>query len=139
MKIRKAGGKDVSILGQMNHRLIRDEGHPNPMNVVQLAGRMRRWLKGKYRAYLFEKDEKVAGYCVFREEKDYLYIRQFYIEPAFRRKGMGKKSFEWLRKRLWRNHKVLRLDVLVGNTRGCSFWKALGFKTRVLGMERKDK
>ena len=137
MNFKRATPQDSALLAEMNRNLIRDEGHRNAMNVTQLTRRMRGWLKGNYRAYLFELGTVLAGYCIFRKEKDFLYIRQFYIKPRFRRKGFGRKAFEWLCQRVWKNQPLLRLDVLVGNQAGIRFWRAVGFKDYCLTLERK--
>ncbi len=49
MKISKANLADSPKLAEMNYKLIRDEGHRNPMNKVQLTRRMKNWLRGEYR------------------------------------------------------------------------------------------
>src|ERR1700677_4691710 len=98
MKIEKAKLADSSILAEMNYSLIRDEGHRNPMNRVQLMRRMRNWLKGKYRAFLFKEQGKIIGYCLFRKEEGFIYLRQFFIIRNFRKKGLGKKAFKLLLK-----------------------------------------
>jgi GNAT superfamily N-acetyltransferase len=67
--------------------------------------------------------------------KEHLYIRQFYVEKRFRRIGLGKYAFGWLRKNVWKKEPRLRLDVLVKNGRGIGFWKAVGFKDYCLAME----
>jgi hypothetical protein len=43
---------DVPLLAELNHQLIRDEGHSNPMTVPQLAERMSNWIEGEYTAIL---------------------------------------------------------------------------------------
>lgn len=137
MKIEKAKPDDSSKLAQMNYCLIRDEGHRNHMNRTQLTRRMRIWLKGDYHACLFNEHGKIIGYCLYRKENDFTYIRQFYIERDFRKQGLGRKAFDQLRKVIWKKASNLRLDVLVGNKSGIGFWKSMGFKDYCLTMERK--
>ena len=98
MKIEKAKLIDCPILAEMNYRLIRDEGHRNPMNKTQLTRRMKNWLKGKYRACLFKEQGKIIGYCLFRNDEGFTYIRQFFIERVFRKQGKGRKAFKLLLK-----------------------------------------
>src|SRR5208283_2565582 len=121
-----------------NHRLIRDEKHRNPMNQAQLARRMKKWLAKEYTAYLFTEREKIVGYCLFRKEKEFIYIRHFYIERIHRKKGLGRKAFNLLSKEVWKKTPVLRMDVLVGNRVGLHFWKDLGFRDYCLTMERNN-
>jgi hypothetical protein len=58
MKIEKAKLIDCPKLAEMNYRLIRDEGHRNPMNKTQLARRMKIWLKGEYKPVFSRSKEK---------------------------------------------------------------------------------
>jgi predicted acetyltransferase len=137
MKIEKANLVDSPKLAEMNYRLIRDEGHRNPMNKAQLTRRMRNWLKGEYQAFLFKEQGKIIGYCLCRKEEGFIYLRQFFILRNFRKKGLGKKAFKLLLKGYWSRSLFLQLDVLVGNKRGVEFWKSVGFKDYCLTMERK--
>ena len=136
MKIQMARFTDCPKLAEMNYRLIRDEGHRNPMNKAQLALRMKRWLNGEYRACLFNEQGKIIGYCLYKKERNFIYIRQFYIERVSRKQGFGRQAFTQLRKSLWKKSNLLRLDVLVGNKVGIRFWKNMGFKDYCLTMER---
>lgn len=54
MKYRKATVHDTSVLAKLNHQLIRDEGHRNPMTVPELEERVRAWLNTDYEAVIFE-------------------------------------------------------------------------------------
>ena len=137
MKIEKAKLIDCPKLAEMNYRLIRDEGHRNPMNEAQLTRRMKNWLKGEYSACLFKEQGKVIGYCLYRNEDGFTYIRQFFIEREFRKSGYGRKAFKLLVNGLWKSSPILRLDVLVDNKIGIKFWKSMGFKDYCLTMERK--
>ncbi len=136
MEIQKAQFRDCPILAQMNHQLICDSGHRNPMNRAQLARRMKKWLAGEYTAYLIKIRKEPIGYCLYRKEKEFLYIRQFFIERAYRKQGLGYGAFNLLRKMAWKNVSLLRMEVLVGNKIGIRFWKALGFKDYCLTLER---
>jgi hypothetical protein len=53
MTYRIATANDVALLAEMNHQLIRDEGHRNPMAVPELHGRMKAWIESEYTAVLF--------------------------------------------------------------------------------------
>jgi hypothetical protein len=52
---------DCHALAELNHQLIRDEGHRNPMTVPEVDQRMRSWLAGEYRAVLFEAEGGADG------------------------------------------------------------------------------
>jgi ribosomal protein S18 acetylase RimI-like enzyme len=136
MQYRLASADDAAVLAQMNHRLIRDEGHRNPMSDAELLARMRGWLAGEYQAILFEGDAGPAGYVLFRTEPDHVYIRQFFVEPERRRQGVGQAAIEHLVKHVWRHRPRLRLDVLVDNSAAIAFWRALGFADYCITLER---
>jgi ribosomal protein S18 acetylase RimI-like enzyme len=136
VELKRARLSDSPLLAGMNLCLIRDEGHPNRMKTAALTRRMRGWLGGAYEARLFTVRGAVAGYCLFRREKGFLYVRQFYVRPGFRRRGIGRKAFEGMRRKVWGAFPLLQLDVLTGNRAGIRFWRSLGFKPRVLRMER---
>src|ERR1035438_9966037 len=129
MKIRKPAPSDLSLLARWNHRLIRDEKHRNPMNVRQLGRRMAGWIQAKeYEVLLFEVDRIAVGYAVFRTAQDHVYLRQFFVDRKFRRKGSGRKAMEILFTKVWPKGRPVRLDVLVHNKVARAFWAAVGFK-----------
>lgn len=139
MKILRASSADIPDLAVMNRRLIRDEGYRNPMNVSQLQKRMRGWLKRDYQCWVFKRERKSIGYCLFRDDRDHVYIRQFYVERKVRREGVGSRALTWMMEKVWKRKKLLRLDVLVENARGISFWRSMGFKDYCLTLERKNR
>src|SRR6266480_409607 len=59
---------DVPLLAQMNHQLIRDEGHENPMTLPELGARMKRWLQSECRGVLFEHERNVVAYALYRSD-----------------------------------------------------------------------
>ena len=136
MKYRHATTADAALLATMNQRLIRDEGHRNPMSVAQLQLRMANWLAERYRAVLFEDAAGPAGYALYRLDEDAVYIRQFFVEPDRRRRGVGRAAFGWLLEHEWHDAARLRLDVLVGNLGAIGFWRSVGFADYCLTMER---
>lgn len=125
---------DIQLLADMNRQLIQDEGHRNSMTLPELYRRIQRWLAEEYRALIIQNDAVVIGYILFRQDTDWLYIRQFFIVPTSRRKGLGKLAIQKLREDVWKNTKI-RLDVLVNNSRGIAFWKSVGFSEYSLTME----
>jgi predicted acetyltransferase len=126
---------DAAELAKMNWQLIRDEGHRNRMTREELQARMTQWLKGEYEATLFEESEQTIGYALFRREPEYVYLRQFYIQPKYRRRGLGRAAIDWLWQRVWGGAGV-RVEVLIGNAVAISFWRAVGFRDYCLTLER---
>jgi predicted acetyltransferase len=124
------------MLAELNHQLIRDEGHRNPMNVAQLEARMRGWLtSGEYRAILFEEGDEVVAYALFREAEAEVYLRQFFVVRHRRREGIGRHAMALLMSRIWPQHKRLMVSVLVKNTAGLAFWRAMGYADYDLTLE----
>lgn len=120
----------------MNKRLIEDEGHSNPMNIDELTERMRSFITNGYVAYFILKNNEIAGYCLFRDDKDYIYIRQLYVERDSRKTGLGRSCVQWLKSNIWIDRKI-RMDVLCNNKNGIEFWRKIGFKDYCITMEMK--
>ncbi|HEY5913795.1 MAG TPA: GNAT family N-acetyltransferase, partial [Verrucomicrobiae bacterium] len=106
---------DCTLLAELNHQLIRDEGHRNPMTVPQLEQRMQGFIEGEYRAIIFEEYGEVVAYALYREGADEIYLRQLFVVRHRRRKGIGRRAVETLRSQLWPKTKRLTVEVLVAN------------------------
>src|SRR6185436_6521865 len=128
MTFRAATIDDCSLLAELNHQLIRDEGHRNPMTVAELEQRMRGWLAGEYRAVLFEDAAEVVAYALFREQPEEIYFRQLFVVRHRRSQGIGRRAVEILRTQVWPKTKCLTVDVLVINQRAIAFWREIGYK-----------
>lgn len=132
---RIATESDCELLGRLNHQLIRDEGHRNPMTAGQLAERMRGWLAEDYLAAIFEIDSQVAAYSLSRERPDHVYLRQFFVVRDRRRERIGHRALEILRTHVWPATKRLTVEVLVENKAAVAFWRAVGFRDYALALE----
>jgi GNAT superfamily N-acetyltransferase len=97
------------------------------------------WLAGEYEAILFEDDRGVAGYALFKREPEWVYLRQFYVEPERRRAGIGTDAMQWLLANRWNDAPRVRLEVLVANAAAARFWRSLGFVDYCITMEREAK
>lgn len=135
MEIIKAELTDVERLAELNMRLIEDERHPNPMNTTQLAERMKDWLSTYYICYVAKQHGDIFGYCLYRNEGGYYYIRQLYVNRTHRRKGIATQLLDWLYANVWTDKKV-RLDVLAYNEDAIAFYKRYGFRIGVYRMEK---
>ena len=131
---REASDSDLGLLAGWNHQLIRDEGHRNPMSREKLAGRMKRWLDGGYRAVVFTNPAPVA-YALFRIDDEQIHLRQFFVRREQRRKGVGRAAFGILRNSIWPQGVRLTVDVLCGNAGGVAFWRSVGYRDYCLTME----
>jgi GNAT superfamily N-acetyltransferase len=124
---RAATVEDSPALAVLNHALIRDEGHRNPMSVEQLKARMRGWLaSSEYRAVLFEQDGETVGYALYRETDTEIYLRQFFVVAERRRQGLGRQAMARLVSE-WPATKRRTVSVLSANARALAFWRAMGY------------
>lgn len=135
LKFRQAVTEDAALIAQMNQQLIRDTIHRNPMSIEELENRMISWLRNESKAFLFFKDETPVGYALFRPDSDWIYLRQFFVLPEFRRQGIARAAITWLRSNIWKTEQRLRIEVLINSTAAISFWHAVGFKDYALTME----
>lgn len=136
VEFRHATVNDAAMLAPMNVLLIRDEGHRNAMTVAQLQERMANWLKSEYQAVVFEADAQPLGYALYRFEPEHVYLRQLFVLPEYRRRGIARTALEWLRRSAWSERPRVRIDVLVGNRSAIEFWRSVGFSEYCLTMER---
>ena len=132
---RRATRDDCARLAELNHQLIRDEGHRNPMTVPELEQRMKGWLASGYTAMIFEDGGEVVAYVLYREQPEEIYLRQLFVMRDRRRQGIGRKAVEILRTKIWPKHKRLTVEVLVHNTAAIAFWRAMGYQDYCLTME----
>jgi len=135
LAFRVATADDAPALGRLNHQLIRDEGHRNPMNEGELVERMRGWLvdEGYEALVAFDGGEPVA-YVLWRDQADCVYLRQIFVQRDYRRQGTARhlmlSVFErWPAKRLV-------VDVLAGNARALAFWRRMGYRDYAVMLER---
>ena len=135
MTYRRATSADCSLLAELNHQLIRDEEHRNPMTVPELEQRMRGWLESEYVAILFEDGGKVVAYALYREQPDEIYLRQLFVVRERRRQGLGKQVMRLLFSEIWPKTKRLTVEVLVANTAAIAFWRAVGYRDYSLKLE----
>ena len=135
MTFRPATTDDCSLLAELNHQLIRDEGHRNPMTVAELEQRMRDWLTSEYRAVLYEDGGEVIAYALFREQPEEIYLRQLFVVRHRSSQGVGRRAVEILRSQVWPKTKRLTVDVLVANKRGVAFWREVGYTDYCLSLE----
>lgn len=135
MNFRQADSSDCALLAELNHQLIRDEGHRNPMTVLELEQRMRGWIAFDYKAILFENDGETVAYAVYREELEEIYLRQLFVVRRRRRQGLGRAAFEILRAKIWPKDKRLTVEALIHNQTAIAFWRAMGYQDYSLKLE----
>jgi predicted acetyltransferase len=119
----------------MNQQLIEDEDHRNRMSLHELEARMRLLLDGDYLATLFEWDGQIVAYGLWRDEPDWVYLRQFFVVRDFRRRGIGTQAIRVLIDEVWPAAKRIRVNVLIGNRPALEFWRAVGFVDYLITLE----
>ncbi len=135
LSYREATLADAPLLARLNQELLEDEGHRLKSALAELQERMHRFLQESYRAVLFENEGEPVAYALFRDEDDSVYLRQFYVVRAQRRRGFGRAAFDLLATEVF-PPKRLYVEVLIHNERARAFWQALGFAEHFVTMER---
>ena len=135
MKFHRATPSDLPLLAELNHQLIRDEGHRSKMTVDELEVQLKEWLSADYAAVLFSDGIETVAYALFREESDELFLRHFFVVRHRRRQNIGRQAMEMLINEVWPKNKRLTVNVLVTNTAAMSFWRAIGYKDYCLTLE----
>ncbi len=138
LEFRFATESDVPWLAKMNQQLIQDEGHRNKMTLPELEQRMSNFLQKEYEAVIASLGQTDIGYALYRQDPEWLYLRQVFIINSIRCKGFGRRFIEWLRINPWNKCKRVRTDVLVDNIAGIDFWKAVGFKEYCITLEMEN-
>jgi GNAT superfamily N-acetyltransferase len=126
---------DIPTLARMNQQLIEDEGHRNRMSLHQLEARMLSLLDRDYTATLFELDSQIVAYGLWREQPDWVYLRQFFVARDRRRRGIGAHAIRLLTDEVWPVDKRIRVNVLIGNRTALEFWRAVGFVDYLITLE----
>lgn len=134
-ELRTATIDDVAMLAEMNQQLIIDEGSLNAMSLDELTARMHTWLSADREAVLVIRNDDVIGYLLYRLlEDEYfpyrssLYVRQYFIKPSYRRRGIGQIAFERITQDYFPSGYAVMLDVLENNPESKAFWHKLGFE-----------
>ncbi|MDQ6917326.1 MAG: GNAT family N-acetyltransferase [Pseudomonadota bacterium] len=138
---RVATAADAAQIAAWNRQLITDEGHNNTMGVDQLEARMRNWLATEYRAIIFDARATPAStpepvaYAVFRDTPDWIHLRQFFVMRDCRRRGIGTRAVALLRDSVFAPDKAIIVEAMTWNRAALSFWRAMGFADRYVGLE----
>jgi len=136
MKIQIAEKKDKEELLKMNRQLMADEQYDRPPEETELSKRWDQFLeKEDFQVLLFREEAQTMGYAVIHMKETPLYLRHFFINPEFRRKGTGTSCFNSMMDFL--DAREIDLDAMVWNERGIGFWHSLGFKDRCVSMNLK--
>jgi GNAT superfamily N-acetyltransferase len=105
------------------------------MIISELAGRMRSWLAGDYRAKVRLEQEKIIAYALYREGQDEIYLRQFFVITELRRQGIGRAFMRHLIDRIWSAEKRMTVEVLAGNLPAIAFWREMGYRDYAISLK----
>ena len=108
------------------------------MTLPELEQRMLDFLQKEYDAVIAGLGRADIGYALYRQDPEWLYLRQIFVIEEMRRKGFGRRLIEWLKNNPWKKCKRIRTDVLVNNIDGIDFWKAVGFKEYCVTLEAEN-
>ena len=134
---RVATAADAPQLASWNQQLIEDEGHDNTMSLEELVARMRTWLTTEYQALVFEDPTTPtpAAYALFRRTPEWIHLRQFFVARDRRRRGIGARAVALLCAEVFPPDKSVIVEAMAWNHAALSFWRAVGFADRYVGLE----
>jgi GNAT superfamily N-acetyltransferase len=137
LTFRIAAAADLPQLASWNRQLIEDEGHDNTMSLEELAVRMRSWLTTEYQALIFEDPAAPApvAYALLRDTPEWVHLRQFFVARDRRRRGIGARAVALLRDSVFPPDKPVIVEAMAWNHPALSFWRAMGFADRYVGLE----
>jgi GNAT superfamily N-acetyltransferase len=135
LTFRVAAAADLPQLASWNKQLIEDEGHDNTMSLEELVARMRNWLTTEYQALIFEDPAAPVAYALLRDTPEWVHLRQFFVARDRRRRGIGARAVALLRDSVIPPDKPVIVEAMAWNHPALSFWRAVGFADRYVGLE----
>ena len=84
---------------------------------------------------LFEEDDHVAAYALYRQGRNSVHLRHFFVHRHHRGKGIGEEAMRNLLNEVWPKNLRVIVEALVHNLTAQDFWKAVGFKEYSVTME----
>ncbi len=126
---------DLNLLAEWNHQLISDEGHRNSMSISQLRERMKGWLKGEYKAVIFDIGSGPVAYALYSEDVKEIHLRQLFVKRGHRRQGIGREAVGILHQQIWPSYKRLTVEILTANEPAIAFWRSVGYSDYCLTLE----
>jgi GNAT superfamily N-acetyltransferase len=135
LTFRVAAAADLPQLASWNKQLIDDEGHDNTMSPEELVVRMRNWLTTEYQALIFEHQAAPVAYALLRDAPEWVHLRQFFVARDRRRRGIGAHAVALLRDSVFPPDKPIIVEAMAWNHPALSFWRAVGFADRYVGLE----
>ena len=76
-----------------------------------------------------------VAYALFRDAPEWIHLRQFFVARARRRRGIGARAVALLRDTVFPRDKPVIVEAMAWNQPALSFWRAVGFADRYVGLE----
>jgi GNAT superfamily N-acetyltransferase len=76
-----------------------------------------------------------VAYALFRDTPEWIHLRQFFVARDRRRRGIGARAIALLRDSVFPPDKPVIVEAMAWNQPALSFWRAVGFADRYVGLE----
>jgi GNAT superfamily N-acetyltransferase len=76
-----------------------------------------------------------VAYALFRDAPEWIHLRQFFVARDRRRRGIGARAVALLRDTVFPRDKPVIVEAMAWNQPALSFWRAVGFADRYVGLE----
>ena len=76
-----------------------------------------------------------VAYALVRDTPEWVHLRQFFVVRDRRRRGIGARAVTLLRDSVFPPDKPVIVEAMAWNHRALSFWRAVGFADRYVGLE----
>jgi GNAT superfamily N-acetyltransferase len=76
-----------------------------------------------------------VAYALLRDTPEWVHLRQFFVSRDRRRRGIGARAVALLRDSVIPPDKPVIVEAMAWNHRALSFWRAVGFADRYVGLE----
>ena len=94
--------------------------------------RLARMLASNWQVTELRSGQTVIGFALWVDLAEYVFVRSFAIDPAWRARGLGARFFARLRAEVFPRGIPVRIEVT--ETGPHAFWRRLGFSPRTTGM-----
>ena len=76
-----------------------------------------------------------VAYALLRDTPEWVHLRQFFVARDRRRRGIGARAVALLRDSVFPADKPVIVEAMAWNYPALSFWRAVGFADRYVGLE----
>jgi GNAT superfamily N-acetyltransferase len=128
--IAPAGAGDLDAIVALYGQLSAAHGHP--VDAAADREKLAAAMAAGQRAVLFRHEGAILGMAAWMDFGDHVFIRNFVLDAAHRRRGLGAALFARLRAEALPEGRPLRLEASAAHSR--AFRTRLGFAARSTGM-----